>query len=397
MASKKSTALLIAMALGAPAAASAQGFFDNPPGFDDRFYITPFGSYTWGNSNTKDAFRPLLGNTPFGTPLVGGNGNVNGAGAGLAVGKIINRWLNVELHGSYEWLGGQADVAPGKFSNIPLGVNLLIFPLQREGIARIQPFIVVGGGAAEERTQGGIIPGSFNAFGLPLSTSGQSKWGWMANAGAGALYPITDNISVRVDGGYRWQENNSPSRSFSARNNGNLGFWVVNAGVQIALGPKPQPPAPPPAPYVAPPPPPPPPPPAPPPAKLPPKPFEFSADLLFDFNKYNLRPKGMEVLDELVSTLQGANYDAIIAIGHTDPIGSKAYNQKLSEQRANTVKEYLVSKGISADRISASGKGMTELKVTMADCKSSKGRKALIECLQPNRRVDMSVKGTKGQ
>ncbi len=192
-------------------------------------------------------------------------------------------------------------------------------------------------------------------------------------------------------------ERGSISSTFLGRNNGNLGFWVVNAGVQIALGPKPQPPAPPPA-YVPPPPPPPaPPPPAPPPAKLPPKPFQFSADLLFDFDKATLRPKGVEVLDELVSTLSGANYDAIIAIGHTDPLGSKAYNQKLSERRANTVKEYLVSKGISADRISASGKGMTELKVTMADCKSSKGRKALIECLQPNRRVDMSVKGTKGQ
>ena len=393
MANKKRVGLLIAMALAAPAAVNAQGFFDNPPGFDNRFYIEPFGSYTWGNSNTKNSFRPFLGNTPFATPLIGGQGNVNGMGAGLTVGKIINRWLNLEVRGSYEWLGGEADLAPGKFSNIPLGVNALIF-YKREGF---QPFIIVGGGGAEERTQGGIIPGSFNAFGLPLSTSGQNKWGWMANAGAGALYPITDNISVRVDGGYRWQENNSPSRSFSARNNGNLGFWVVNAGVQIALGPKPQPPAPPPA-YVPPPPPPPaPPPPPPPPAKLPPKPFQFSADLLFDFDKATLRPKGVEVLDELVSTLSGANYDAIIAIGHTDPLGSKAYNQTLSERRANTVKEYLVSKGISADRISASGKGMTELKVTMADCKSSKGRKALIECLQPNRRVDMSVKGTKGQ
>ncbi|MGZ8854012.1 MAG: OmpA family protein, partial [Thermoanaerobaculia bacterium] len=97
------------------------------------------------------------------------------------------------------------------------------------------------------------------------------------------------------------------------------------------------------------------------------------------------------------ATLQGATFDSIIAIGHTDPIGSKAYNQKLSERRADTVKQYLVSKGIASERISASGKGLTELKVTMADCKASKGRKALIECLQPNRRVDISVSGTKPQ
>ncbi|MBL8530032.1 MAG: OmpA family protein, partial [Burkholderiales bacterium] len=157
-------------------------------------------------------------------------------------------------------------------------------------------------------------------------------------------------------------------------------------------------PVPPPPPVVAPPPPPPPPPPpAPPPAKLLPKKFDFSADVLFDFDKYALKPKGIELLDELAATLQGATFDSIIAIGHTDPIGSKAYNQKLSERRADTVKQYLTSKGIASDRISASGKGMSELKVTMADCKSSKGRKALIECLQPNRRVDINVSGTKPQ
>jgi OOP family OmpA-OmpF porin len=128
-----------------------------------------------------------------------------------------------------------------------------------------------------------------------------------------------------------------------------------------------------------------------------PKKFDFSADVLFDFDKYALKPKGIELLDELAGTLQGANYDAIIAIGHTDPLGSKAYNQKLSERRADSVKQYLVSKGIAVDRISASGRGPNELKVTLADCKSSKGRKALIECLQPNRRVDISVSGTKPQ
>ena len=83
MANKKRVGLLIAMALAAPAAVNAQGFFDNPPGFDNRFYIEPFGSYTWGNSNTKpNCLRPCLG-YPLATPLIGGQGNVNGMGAGL--------------------------------------------------------------------------------------------------------------------------------------------------------------------------------------------------------------------------------------------------------------------------------------------------------------------------
>jgi OOP family OmpA-OmpF porin len=150
-------------------------------------------------------------------------------------------------------------------------------------------------------------------------------------------------------------------------------------------------------------PPPPPPPPAPPPpvepapVKLLPKKIEFSADTLFDFDKATLRPKGKEVLDELASVLSGATYDTILAIGYTDPIGSEKYNLKLSERRAASVKAYLQSKGIATEKITTEGKGKTNLKVTFKDCKGSKGRKALIECLQPNRRVEVSVTGTKPQ
>ncbi len=152
-------------------------------------------------------------------------------------------------------------------------------------------------------------------------------------------------------------------------------------------------------------PPPPPPPPAPPPpvepapVKLLPKKIDFSADALFDFDKYVLKPKGTEMLDELVSTLSGATYDSIGAIGFTDPIGSVAYNQKLSERRANAVKTYLTGKGIAAEKVKAEGRGKNDLKITIAECRSQghKARKALIECLQPNRRVEVSVTGTKPQ
>jgi OmpA-OmpF porin, OOP family len=153
-------------------------------------------------------------------------------------------------------------------------------------------------------------------------------------------------------------------------------------------------------------PPPPPPPPAPPPpavepapVKLLPKKIDFSADALFDFDKYALKPKGTEMLDELASALSGATYDSISAIGYTDPIGSVPYNQKLSERRAAAVKTYLTSKGIPTEKIATEGRGKTNLKVTIAECRSqgAKNRKALIECLQPNRRVEVSVSGTKPQ
>lgn len=142
---------------------------------------------------------------------------------------------------------------------------------------------------------------------------------------------------------------------------------------------------------------PPPPPVVPAPAKLLPRKIDFAADALFDFDKAVLKPKGIEMLDELVSVLSGAAYDVILAVGHTDPIGTEKYNQKLSERRADAVKAYLSSKGISSEKIKAEGRGETELKVTLADCKGSKGRKALIECLQPNRRVEVSLSGTKEQ
>jgi OmpA-OmpF porin, OOP family len=73
----------------------------------------------------------------------------------------------------------------------------------------------------------------------------------------------------------------------------------------------------------------------------------------------------------------------VMVTGHTDRIGSEAYNQKLSEQRANEVKKYIVSQGIDASRLQAVGKGESE---PVADCKGIRGDK-LVECLAPNRRV----------
>lgn len=147
---------------------------------------------------------------------------------------------------------------------------------------------------------------------------------------------------------------------------------------------------------VAPPPPPPPAKPAPKkePAKLLPQKINFSGDALFDFDKAVLRPEGKAMLDDLARVLQGAKYEVILAIGHTDRIGTQAYNQKLSVRRAEAVKKYLVDKGIEPNRIYAEGKGETQPVTKPGDCKGKRG-KALIACLQPDRRVDVEVTGTK--
>jgi len=119
-----------------------------------------------------------------------------------------------------------------------------------------------------------------------------------------------------------------------------------------------------------------------------------AADALFDFNKAVLRPEGKAKLDEVVAKAQAIKLEVILAVGHTDRIGSDAYNQKLSEKRAAAVKEYLVAKGIEANRVYTEGKGEKQPK-TGNTCKGEKKTKALIDCLQPDRRVDIEVIGTK--
>jgi OOP family OmpA-OmpF porin len=119
----------------------------------------------------------------------------------------------------------------------------------------------------------------------------------------------------------------------------------------------------------------------------------FDADALFDFDKSVLRPAGRATLDDFVDRIKGINPEAIMTVGHSDRIGSSQYNQGLSEERAESVKTYLVSIGIASSRVYTSGKGETQ-PVTFADeCLS--GSAKVIACLQPDRRVDIELIGAK--
>jgi len=121
--------------------------------------------------------------------------------------------------------------------------------------------------------------------------------------------------------------------------------------------------------------------------------ISIAADALFDFDKATLRPEGIAKLDELAAKSQELNIEVILAVGHTDRLGRDAYNQKLSERRAAAVKNHLVSKGIDANRIDVAGKGESQ-PVTGDTCKGNRKTKALVECLQPDRRVNIEVIGT---
>ena len=202
------------------------------------------------------------------------------------------------------------------------------------------------------------------ALAMPFSAVAQSKQGyWTEPAGGDAVW--------RNGTGLCWR----------------AGYWTPAMAIAECdpdLVPKA------PAPAAAPPPPPPPPAkPAPAPAKPAPKPVAekvtLAADVLFDFDKSVLKPEGKAKLDDLAGKIQAIALEVVIAIGHTDSIGSDAYNQKLSVRRAESVKAYLVSKGVEPNRIYTEGKGE---KQPVASNKTKEGR-------QKNRRVEIEVIGTR--
>jgi OOP family OmpA-OmpF porin len=138
--------------------------------------------------------------------------------------------------------------------------------------------------------------------------------------------------------------------------------------------------------------------PPPPPVAPPPVPAKvtFSADSLFDFGKAEVKPAGKQELDKLAADLRGVDFDIIRVTGHTDRIGSHEYNMELSTRRAEAVKAYLVeSAGIPAGKIAARGTDGSDPVTKPGDCKGEKASKALIACLQPDRRVEVEVSGTK--
>ena len=111
----------------------------------------------------------------------------------------------------------------------------------------------------------------------------------------------------------------------------------------------------------------------------------YAADAFFDFDKAVLKPEGRAKLDDLAGKLQGITLEVIIAVGHTDSVGSASYNQRLSVRRAQAVKNYLVSKGIEASRIYTEGKGESQ---PVASNATAAGR-------AKNRRVEVEVVGTR--
>ncbi len=123
-------------------------------------------------------------------------------------------------------------------------------------------------------------------------------------------------------------------------------------------------------------------------------PTTFQAETLFDFDKAVLKPEGRTILDEFITNLRNhPEVEVIMATGYTDRIGSEAYNQRLSERRVAAVKRYMVDEGVAADRIDTAARGESNPVANCEDVGGTENRRNedLIECLAPNRRVEVEV------
>lgn len=285
-------------------------------------------------------------------------------GGFIRAGKEISQDWDVQFGGSYASVDGNTT---GKYKQTLLGVDAL-YMFSRE---KLRPFLLVGLGYAHNK--------------LDYAVAGGSKDSVMGNVGAGVQYLVTENIGLQADLRSVWSEANIGADSKTVANT------VLNFGAIFRFGvpapvvaePAPQPvavivePAPQPAVVAA--------EPVKPACKPTVETITIQSEALFDFDNTVVKGKSNKVLDEIAAKIkEHDDVEFILVTGHTDIIGTDAYNQKLSERRAGAVKKYLAIHGIKDVRIKSVGKGESE---QVVDCKGVKGNKQIIECLAPNRRV----------
>ena len=192
----------------------------------------------------------------------------------------------------------------------------------------------------------------------------------------GAEYAVLPELAVRLE--YQWLTRVGKYRNQNTHNSSvDYNPWIgsINAGVSYRFGQGAVA-----APAMAP--------------EVVSKTFNLNSDVTFAFGKANLKPQAKATLDGIYGEIAQINSAKVAVAGYTDRIGSDAGNLKLSQRRADTVANYLVQKGVATNAISATGYGKAN-PVTGATCDQVKGRKALIACLAPDRRVEIAVNGTK--
>ncbi|KAB7897683.1 porin OmpA [Rouxiella sp. S1S-2] len=288
-------------------------------------------------------------------------------GAGAFLGYQANPYLGFEL--GYDWLGRMAykgSVNNGAFK--AQGVQLaakLSYPLTDD----LDIYTRLGGMVWRADAKGNFGNGN---------RVSDNDTGVSPLAAVGFEYAVTKNWATRLD--YQWVNNIGDAATVGARpDNATLSVGVsYRFGQDDAVAPVVAP-APAPAPVVQ------------------THKFTLKSDVLFTFGKSTLKPEGRQALDQLYTQLSSLDPKdgSVVVLGYTDPVGSEASNQKLSEQRAQSVVDYLVSKGIPSNKISAQGKGEADQITGNLGYKSGRATKAQIAGFAPNRRVEIEVKGIK--
>lgn len=345
--------LLAFAALAAAASAPAQ-----TSASDDRWYLLP--QVTWLDPD-KD-WRV----------------DDDHAGFGLRLGtRLTPEW-------DLQFGGGRARVSKGgdRYTQTLLGADALYF-FSRD---RWRPFLMAGGGVERDART--------------LAGTGASRSSPYVNVGAGLQWQFSPSLGLqadvrRVEGMIR------NDATFGFKRSGNT-YWGLGLKWSFGDDPAPAPklaaasPPPPPPPAAPPPPPPPPPvakaapvtpPPAPPPPPPPPERVTLKASELFAFNSARLQPPQPE-LDRYADALKRSpQVGSVLITGYTDRLGGAAANQKLSLERADSVKAYLVTQGVDSARLKTRGAGSSN--PVSKGC-NQKQRAALVACLEPDRRVEVA-------
>lgn len=348
---------------------------------DDGGWYVGMGA---GQSQSKLDERRVLGEASAAGFAPGGLGWDNHGDAYKAfVGYGFTRYFALE--GSYFDLGKYGFSAP----TLPAGAigaetKVHGFGADLVGIIPFTPRFSMFAklGASDASTHNAFTAVAPNA--PPASSS--REWRTNPKIGAGMQYDLARHFALRAE----WERYRIGD---GLNDHGNVDAWFVSAvfpfgraAPPMAAVAPPPPALPMPTPVVAAAPP----PPAPPAVRR----VTFNVDELFTFDSYKVLPAGAQQLATFATELNGTTYGRIRVIGHTDRFGSDAYNQALSQRRAEAVKAHLVTVGgIAEGRIDAEGRGKAEPVTAPGQCPGKRSA-ATIACLQPDRRVDVEVSGT---
>jgi len=334
--------------------------------YDGSWYLLPGASYFNPDSDTEAD---------------------NGAGGFLKLGKEISQhW---DLQGGLSYNKADEDFSGAGYSGDYKQTALNLDALYMFSRSKFRPFVLAGMGIAKNDLD----------YKLNGAQIGDDNTSWLANVGLGAQLLFTDTFGIQADLRHQWTEIDTAGRDDESVGNTlfNLGgifrFGAPKAAPVIAAAPVmvedsslpviaprdeyvPEPlmiaePVPQCMPQM--------------------ETITVSAEELFGFDRAKLKTSGEIQLNDVAAQINSnPGIELVMVVGHTDRIGSAAYNQRLSERRATMVANYLVSQGVDPSRLQASGRGESE---PIVECSGVRG-KALIDCLQPNRRVEITAQNT---